>query len=398
MKTILANETCLRFDEFSYCEEVDHESLNIKYIWAFAVMVLTMLFSFLFYIYYMAKLWKLKPKMNPVTKSIARRVLQIGLILFWPFYYLWEELCSKVHIDRNQSKRQKTVENSWNELGVVKNAIENYAQMILQIILIVPYIGFLLSLPLQQILGLSLGNIFKMYSWPETYCDKNDAFIALGKLILTLFTQSLSVSSRQTTRRGQNLGQTIKNFMLSISFFFFSLARMIAVYSLISSDFPLISIPFAIVHILVVLAIQSIQLLNEIKIESQANNRTYMSTCWKFKKEFADNLLSAVTSHTLLINRKSGERGTETLKKQTLFQLLIIVENLIMLYALPHDDCYQLPASLCGWSIGFWIFGLILQVNFHTLLLKKKVKGVVEYICTYSTLFGLISSVMQPCK
>ena len=196
-----------------------------------------------------------------------------------------------------------------------------------------------------------------MFSMPESYCNKSDGYAALGKLTLTILSLSYGMSSRQATKRGQTLGQSIKNLVLWISFSLFSLARMIAIFSLLTLSYPLPALlSFMFVHILMVLLIQAC--LNK-----------KMNSIWTLTKEFVPNLISAVGSHTLWIDINSPARGTPTFLKQTIFQAMIMIENLIMLLLpvlapgyYPQDDCFQIHPSLIIYSCSFWLVGALLQV------------------------------------
>ena len=386
MKKILTNETCLLSDEWSPCVEDNQESVNMKYEIAFVVNFISIFFSLLVYL---GNIIRLKPDFSKIENKCVRKILEFCMKILWPLYYIIEEYRFRTAAmvekeeksagnvndtyERKERTAELTADDSWKLLRAVENGIENYVQMVLQIFLLLPYISFIISLPVSQILNLSLVNIINMFSWPESFCDKRDGYAALGKLTLTILVLSYGTSSRQTSKRGQTLGQSIKNLSLWVSFFCYSLARIMAIFSLLSLSNPLpFVITFIIVHIIFVLLIQA--KLNEIKLDYTWNG-TQLNKIWTQIKGLGLNLTSAIGSHTLWISIHSTKRGTPSFFKQLLFQTIIIFENLILLllpvivpHLYPPEECFQIHPSIIGYSFLFWSVGVALQVQ-HNLSL-----------------------------
>ncbi len=389
LKNILLNETCLGFDEISPCEETDHESNVMKYKVAFWVMILSILVSVMVYIWNISKT---KIEFPGIKKQYARKIVESFMRIIWPIYYIYEEYSDRVTVveeqERNtadrvtfrqEKKTEVTSEDSWKLLRAVENGIENYVQMMLQMFLILPHISFIISLPVGQILSLSLQNIFNMFSMPDSYCDKSDGYAALGKLTLTMLSLSYGMSSRQATKKGQTLAQTMKNLVLWVSYGFFSMARMIAIFSLLSLEKPMIAVlTFLMVHMLSVLLIQAIsyeKMKDHIQyslMQEIGNNGNHMCPIMTLTVKFMPNLISAAGSHTFLMNLYMADRGTPSFFAQTLFQMFILMENLIMLLFpvvapeyYPSDECFLIHPRLIVSSCAFWLVGALLQVQIN---------------------------------
>ena len=90
----------------------------------------------------------------------------------------------------------------------VENGIENYAQIWLQCYLLVPYINHILNIPMSQVFHISLQNMIQS---PISPCSREDAYICIGKLLLSIFSLSYGVSAHRTSKKGQTLGQCLSN-------------------------------------------------------------------------------------------------------------------------------------------------------------------------------------------
>ncbi len=362
LKNLLSNETCIEFDEMPQCEQTDYESMKLKYEMALGVMVFSILVSLLIYGF---NSWKMKIQFSYIENQHARKIFEILIRIFWPIYYVYEEFSYRIkdEKEREEEKDEMTSQKSWKLLRAIENGIENYVQMMLQMYLILPYIGFIISLPVDQILSLSVQNIFNMFSMPESFCDKSDGYAALGKLTLTSLSYSYGMSSRQSTKKGQTLGQSIKNLVLWFTYSMYNIARIMALYSLLSLSHPLPAVlTFIILHIGSVLLIQVY--LKEIKTNYATNSIR------KLTAGFLVNLISAICSHTLISNIHTIERGEQSFLRQTLFQILILIENITMMLipmiapeSYPDDECLQIHPSLIYYSFFFWLAGVVLQVQ-----------------------------------
>ena len=81
-------------------------------------------------------------------------------------------------------------------------------------------------------------------------------------------------------------------------------------------------------------------------------------------------IMSCFASHTVIICFQTKERGAETFWTQLKFKSLILCENISLLLLpllvpnlYPPEDYYYTSQDYVFFSIGLWLFGVLLQVS-----------------------------------
>ncbi len=341
---IVENVNCTKSRTWISCIDIDIKKTQDQYKPAFCIMLLTIIISFSSYIWI-----AYKTKIN-VEGSCLKKVL---LKPFWPLIYMKEEYVLRKNPEVELEDSLKGMESSWKLLKATENGIENYIQFFIQLFLLAPYISFLLTLPIKELFWMGVGNLIGIFSPPESLCGGNGGYTALGKLFLSIISLSYGTSSRQAARRGQTLGQTFKNLVLFLSYFFLCCARIISIFSILALDNPVLpALLFGSIHFALVLVTQ-------VKTKQFTGEDV---------KELFPCLLTCIASHTVCIN--FHEKKTPTFNKQLLFHSVVMVENIILLMIpllwpdiYPSADCFKITLSEIGIAGSLWITGIILLVS-----------------------------------
>ena len=344
------------------CKQTDAE-VQSTYTTASLVMLITISLSTLAYIWtainHSSGEWIKISESDNKVKSFINNFLYILSKIFWPITYITREYHIKVYTEETESNRDAVKESKtmWLFIRTLENGVTNYIQMLVQIYLMKPYVAFLTTLSFTEFLQLGIGSIF---NFSDSLCDGKNVSIALGKLFLSIISLSYGASSRQASKQGITLGQTIKNFVLWISFFCLSLARIIALFSLMSLESPLPGlVSFQMIHLLLVFFI----LIKEEKGKCSVQKF--------FSRDTMRVIGSCFSCHTVVITFQNRQRGTPTFWTQLKFQSLIFCENVALavlpllappnLY--PHEDCLNLSPKSVSLVLCLWLAGIIFQVN-----------------------------------
>ena len=257
----------------------------------------------------------------------------------------------KVKYDK-QRGRKKVDESKeyWFIIKTLENGVENVIQMFLQLYLLTPYISFLTTLSLSEFIQLSVSNIF---DFTDSLCEGRNLSIGMSKLFLSILSLSFGASSRQTSKPGITLGQTLKNIALWLSFVCLSISRIMAIFSLVALQSPLPGIVcFVLIHLVLVFFIL---------IDKSVSYR-------KVSSHFL-TIMSCISSHTVIISFRKY-RGQTTFRRQLHFQSLILLENVLLCTLplmipdhYPPEDCYDYSHKFIAFVVGLWSIGIILQVN-----------------------------------
>ena len=338
------NVNCTLSRKWISCIDIDIENTQRLYEPAFYIMLLTVIISSVSY------LWITYRTEIDVEGNIFKK---ISLKIIWPLIYMLEEFKLRKDPDQKLDDSLKDIEYSWKLLKAIENGIENYIQFFIQLFLLAPYISFLLSLPIRELLWMGVSNLIGIFNPPETICGGNGGYSALGKLFLSVLSLSYGTASRQATRRGQTLSQTFKNLALWLSFVLLCFARIISIFSLLALDKPFLSsLAFASVHIALVLLI--LVKTNELQEISG------LFPC----------ILTSIASHTVLINFHNVNGKTKSFQKQLLFHSLVMIENIILL-SIPlmspdtnsSTDCFKTTSSELYIAGSLWLAGIVLLVS-----------------------------------
>jgi hypothetical protein len=247
-------------------------------------------------------------------------------------------------------------ETTWLFIKTIDNGVENFIQMYLQLYLIKPYVTKLTKLPVVDILQ----GIHSIYNLSDSLCKGKNVSIALGKLFLSLISLSYGAASRQASKPGISFGQTIKNLVLWLSFVCLSVARTTSIFSLVALETPIPGLAtFFLIHLLLVSLIFKNMVISCGKNSSLQNAR-----------QLVIFIMSCFASHTVIICFQTKERGAETFWTQLKFKSLILCENISLLLLTllvpnlyPPEDYYYTSQDYVFFSIGLWLFGVLLQVS-----------------------------------
>ena len=146
-------------------------------------------------------------------------------------------------------------------------------------------------------------------NFSDSLCDGKNVNIALGKLFLSILSLAHGSSSRRTSKTGITLGQTIKNFVLWLSFICLTLARTIAIFSLVTLEYPLSGIACFISIHLIMMPLVFIDGHGKLWEISKTNSK---KPSLQRLKNIGKLMLTCLASHTLVINFQSQDRGNQT--------------------------------------------------------------------------------------
>ena len=383
---LVENVTCSRTKKWTSCIEFDVETTQEKYIPAFYIMLMTIIVSTSTYVWITYK-----------TKVDVKGSYWMKILLkpFWPILYVIDEYKLRSGTDKELSSSLKEKESSWKVLKSVENGIENYIQFFIQLFLLAPYISFLQTLSSVELFELGLSNVIGMFNLSTT-CNENGGYSALGKLFLSILSLSYGIASRNTSRRGQTLSQTIKNLVLWLSYVLLCFVRVMAIFSLLALENPVVpvllfaSLHFALVFMVLMITkeftfeknVKSIWRDEKGKIGNEGRQTVvWRNFCAKVLTETFPYILSCMGSHTIMMSFYDVKQGP-TFFKQFLFQFLVAVENVILLSLpilwteiYPTTDCFRTTSSQLILAATLWFAGICLLVRF--------------YSCHYNTLFTL---------
>ena len=353
---IVTEVNCSSVNDWVHCFENNDNEIQIQqYKTAFYVMIAACLISLITY-WLSAKNIEIS-KSKKVWKNLIVKVI-------WPFTYAYGEYQYRIDPHYTESDLLKVSKSTWHILKNIENGLENFAQILLQVYLLSPYVNSIRNLPWMNILYLSVNSIYKSFSIPNLFCIQSNVDTALGKLLLSILSISYGVSSRKTSKPGQTFGQSIKNLVLWISYFFITISRTVAIFSIISQNDPVTAILISVLVHLIVVAIVKM-MTDDIGYLNDDKDKLWKRVSWC--------ALSCLASHTFRINFKDNKRGTNTFYKESAFQFVIVVENIILLLlpdAFPNlypnnNDCYQFSYHDVLISFLLWFLGIILQVWNH---------------------------------
>ena len=345
------NQTCNEAQEIPCLEQTD-DDIQLTYTIASIVMLITISITSLVYLWAAYK--HSSKKWTTTNNTTHRMIIFIMLIItkiFWPITYLCREVRDRVINSKGKNDLVEESKTYWVIIKTLENGCENVIQMFLQLYLLRPYLSFLTTLTLSRFIQLSVGNLF---DFSDSLCEGRNLSIGMSKLLLSILSLSYGASSRQTSKPGITLGQTIKNIVLWLSFVCLSISRITAIFSLVALQSPLPGIGcFLLIHLILVFWIL------------RDENVPFCEVLTQFK-----TILSCISSHTVIISFEKKKRGKETFQRQLYFQILILLEN-VLLCSLPlmisdhypPGDCYQYSYKFLAFDIGLWIIGIILQVN-----------------------------------
>ena len=300
--------------------------------------------------------------------------LPIISMIFWPITYLCREVMDRVKLE-NKGTNELVEESKkyWVIIKTLENGCENVIQMFLQLYLLKPYISFQTTLSLREFLQFSVSNIFH---YSDSLCEESNISIGMSKLLLSILSLSYGASSRQTSKPGITLGQTIKNTMLWLSFASLSISRITAIFSLVALQSPIHGIVcFLLIHLALVFLILREKNVSCTCSDVSTHFKTIISTHFT-------TIMSCISSHTVIISFEKKERGKETFRRQLYFQSLILLENTVLCFLpliipdhYPTGECYDYSHKFIAFVIGMWSIGIILQViylKFHKVFLYSK--------------------------
>ena len=211
-----------------------------------------------------------------------------------------------------------------------------------------------------------------VFNPPESLCGGKGGYSALGKLFLSVLSLTYGVASRQTTKRGQTLGQTIQNLALWLSYLMLCVVRILSIFSLLALKNPVLPvIAFATIHFTSVFLILLItQECSYKDIFQKKNNNSWRTHLKRVLMDIFPVILSCLASNTFIINFHDVKRGTPTFLKQFCFQVVVFLENLVLLLLpliwtelYPSSDCFKSSASVLYIAGGLWISGICLLVR-----------------------------------
>ncbi len=424
---ILTNGTCDESrDWWTPCVQRSAETIHLQYLAAFVIMLIISTLSLSSYagiaintrVGYKFSYFNIPE--NQKT-SVISNISWFFSKLIWPLTYVIKVCEYRLDSQFRKSALLKESKKKWKLLKNLENGFENYYQILLQLYLLSPYLKSVSKLPLRKLV--TLENLISTFSVPDVFCSQQNIQAALGKLLLSTLSLSYGLSSRQSTKEGEPFGQSVKNVLLAVSYFFLCYARIMALLPLFSLENPIIALlVFTFVHSIVnwftFWGSEKLELFNNslneidadatnpIQSENRANlNHEYESTTstrnaspteindeinqvdgciQSLKKVFLSckekiesilhsektkMLMSCLASHTFIIafHKKSSKK---TFVKQTLFQFSILVENIILLLLpamfpilYPNKDCYNFELDEVGDACLIWLFGIVLQVS-----------------------------------
>ena len=377
-----SNATCVIDGQKSTCFEQSSADIQESYTTAFCVMVVTILVSTMAYVWAAVKhspgewINKLSTGKHRIPMvSFISQSWNFALWLFakcmWPLTYVIRSFNDRVAVDTTGINHSlKESESTWKFLKSIENGLENFIQMFLQLYLLKPHVSYLTTMSFSQVIQQGIGSIF---NFSDSICDGKNVNIALGKLLLSILSLSYGASSRLTSKKGITLGQTIKNLVIWISFVCLSLSRTIAIFFLIALESPLPGIAcFICLHLTLVPLVFT-------NITGSSSNYIYMvlKAYISLKEEpistikYAGSfMMSSLSSHTFVINFQSNERNQQTFWIQLKFQLIILVENILLLLLpfmqpnlYPIGECFDYSKSLILYASVLWMSGVCLQVK-----------------------------------
>ena len=377
-----SNATCVIDGQKFTCFEQSSASIQESYTAAFCVMVVTIFVSTMAYVWaaikhspgeWINKLSTGKHRI-PMVSFISQSwnlVLWLFAKFMWPLTYVIRSFSDRVEVDKrgiNFSLQESEL--TWKFLKSIENGLENFIQMFLQLYLLKPHVSYLTTLSFSQVIQQGIGSLF---NFSDSICDGKNVNIALGKLLLSILSLSYGASSRLTSKKGITLGQTIKNLVIWIAFVCISLSRTIAIFFLIALESPLPGIAcFFCLHLtLVTLVFTDITGNSSNFIEMVLRAIILMKEKPMSTIRYAGSfMMSSLSSHTFVINFQANERNNQTFWVQFKFQLLILVENLLLLLLpmmqpnlYPEEECFHYSRSFILYASVLWMVGICLQVD-----------------------------------
>ncbi len=255
---IFTNGTCDESNYWTPCIKRSAETIDLQYRAAFVIMLIISILSCSSYIGIAfntivdAKLpfHDNLPSCINQRKPLLTSIWWFLSILFWPLSYAWEVKNYRLDPKFKKTKELKKSKKSWKLLKNLENGFENYYQILLQLYLLSPYLRSLSKLPLRDLVNWD--NFISTFSVPNVFCSQQNVQAALGKLLLSTISLSIGLSSRQATKEGEPFGQSVKNLVLAVSYFFLCYARIMSILPLFSLEHPFIALMvFTLVHSLI---------------------------------------------------------------------------------------------------------------------------------------------------
>jgi hypothetical protein len=370
------NATCQKSDNLLSCSYQSAADLRATYTQAFIIMLITIIISssaFFIVAFQHSPIDFIKNlKSNHCGEGYKKYIVQLVIWfiqffskIMWPFTYLIRAFNDRVETDkRGENHQLYESKTTWVFLKSIENGLEGSIQMFLQLYLLKPYVSYLTTMPFSQVIQQGIGSIL---NFSDSLCDGKNVNIALGKLFLSILSLAHGSSSRRTSKTGITLGQTIKNLVLWLSFICLTLARTIAIFSLVTLEYPLSGIACFISIHLIMMPLVFIDGHGKLWEISKTNSK---KPSLQRLKNIGKLMLTCLASHTLVINFQSQDGGNQTFWIQLKFQLIILIENfgLLLLPLLqpnlfPDKDCYKSSWDIVIFTNGLWMVGICLQVK-----------------------------------
>ena len=252
---IFTNGTCDESNYWTPCIKHSAETIGLQYLVAFVFMLIISILSWSSYfgILFITKVNDKLPfddKLPSEKNPLLTRIWWLLSKLFWPLSYAREVYKYRLDTEFKKTEELEESKKSWKLLKNLENGFENYFQILLQLYLLSPYLRSLNKLPLRDLVNWD--NFISTFSVPNVFCSQQNIQAALGKLLLSTISLSIGLSSRQATREGEPFGQSVKNLVLALSYFFLCYARIISILPLFSLENPIIALSvFTIVHTMI---------------------------------------------------------------------------------------------------------------------------------------------------
>ena len=384
-----SNATCVIEGQKSACIEQSAADIQESYTTASYVMMVTILVSTMAYVWaaikhspgeWINKLCTVNhniPMVCFISQS-CNLIVWLFAKFMWPVTYVIRSFSDRVEVNKagiNESLQES--ESTWKLLKSIENGLENFIQMFLQLYLLKPHVSYLTTMSFSQVIQQGIGSVF---NFSDSICYGKNVNIAIGKLLLSILSLSYGASSRMTSKKGITLGQTIKNLVVWIAFVCLSLSRTLAIFFLIALNSPLPGIAcFICLHLTLVPFVF-------IDITGTSSNfiDLVLKACISIKKRpistirYAGSfMMSSLASHTFVINFLSNERRNPTFWVQFKFQLIILVENLLLLLLpwiqpnlYPAVECFDYSRSFIMYASVLWMVGICLQVKYFFYLIS----------------------------
>lgn len=292
--------------------------------------------------------------------------------LFFPIQHMINEFRYRQAKQRT-AHRDKASEShrTWKCIKSFENGLEGSVQLYLQMWLLKPFFNDLARWRTYDLVQRSLFGIFSFLTFDQItacYIER-----ALGKILLTILSMSLSGALMKSTKPGIGACESpLRILPILLSILAQTTARMFAIRSLIILDTFLQLNKYAVFFTVHFLFVFFITILSEIKEK--------YSTCSVFLGRKLDLLkmlkffFSLFSSSIIMVHLKEDEIS---FLPHCSFFILILCENLVLtslpliepsLY--PEHSCFPFESHKNGmcWVIALWIIGVGFQVGVSMML------------------------------